>query len=180
MVSTQRPQHGSSYQSTPPRAPSPPLRTQRGLSPPPSTQRPRPQLSVSSLSRSSSTHNGTSSLAGSSPSRSSSPTWWIQETDLQHKISALEDTINRLENAGSGGNYKKRYEYIGNKGMILTFDLILPAGLILRFFRDVESVESWICTTIYQSYCQRQANIELQHLWIPQSWLRSTESTSLV
>jgi hypothetical protein len=48
----------------------------------------------------------------------------------QRKISALEDTINRLESAG--GSPKKRYEYaIINKGTKLTFNPILPAGRIL-------------------------------------------------
>jgi hypothetical protein len=121
----------------------------RHMSPPPSNQRARRGYrDPHSLSYSSQSQNSTSSpaLEGSSPSRPSSPLLGPlrgQDADnlrLRRKISALEDTVNRLESAG--GSSKRRYEYVISKGTKLTFDLILPVGHILRISPDMESVRS--------------------------------------
>jgi hypothetical protein len=157
MASTRRPQHG--HLTSPPS-------TQRALSPPPPNQRAQRGYhdphSLSSLSRSSSMQNRASPMLESSSqtssSRPSSPcpsrTQDVDNLCLRHKISALEDTINRLESAG--GSSKKRYEYaIINKGTKLTFNLILPAGQILHFSLDVESVRLQIYIMIYPSYWQK-------------------------
>jgi hypothetical protein len=86
-------------------------------------------------------------LGSSPPSRPSSPsppqqTQDVENLRLRRKISALEATVDRLESTGgsTGGSFKRRYEYAVNKGMKLTFDLILPAGRLLRISPDVESV----------------------------------------
>ena len=147
MASTWRPRQRHS--SPPPPTQSPPpstQRPQRHSSPQPSTQRAQrgyhDSHSLLPSSRSSSVQNHTPSimLESSSPSLPSSPPCRPQDIDslrLRRKISALEDTINRLER--DRGSSKRRYEYAIDKGMRLTFDSILPAELILRVSLDVES-----------------------------------------
>lgn len=150
--STQRPR--AQHTRHGPHSPSSSHRPQRGhLSPPPSTQRPRAHNTRHGSHSPSSSHRSSGVLPSQEDSsRSSSPPGQTHDDEnsrLRRKISALEGTISRIESPGVSS--KRRYEYVINTGVSLTFDLIHPARRIQHLSPDVESVGLWIYITIYSS-----------------------------